>query len=482
MRTHPVIAAFRKSLIEAGLARADAGLLLAVSGGSDSMALLVAACHVRRILRISGPFEVMTIDHGLRPEAAEEARFVGEAARGLGVPFHGARIRLVRSARGSLEERARMVRYRLLAARAAKVGADAVLVAHTADDQAETVLHNLLRGSIVAGLGGMPLLRLLRGRPPIALLRPFLRCTRESLRAFLRASGVAWREDPSNLSVDFTRNRIRHVLLPLLASEFNPDVVSGLARLAGRSRAVDAFLRDDAGALLRDLELARSGSALSLSVGPLADLHAIRLFYLLCAAVGRLDARLPALRWSDLEAVEAALRSGVRRPVVLSAGVTLRRVRDRVILEKPSSAHRAVFRAVELSMPGDTALESLEADISALVIPRDHFDLDAFLATKSRFEEAFDFDRVGRPLFVRAPRSGDRFHPLGGEPRALGSFLKSQRIGARERSKHPLVASGDSVVWVVGVRPSHPARITKDTRRVLLLAWRARSARAAGFP
>ena len=232
MRSARVVQAVRRALCDTALRRKDAGMLLGVSGGGDSVAMLASTVEVRRMLGMTGPFEAMTIDHGLRPASADEAAFVGNLADDLGVPFHSTRVRVRRRPGESLEEAARRVRYDRLARRARRIGADAILLGHTADDQAETVLLNLLRGSVVTGLGGIPPVRRLSPKSSLLLVRPLLGCSRDQLRRYLARRKLTWCEDESNLSLDFTRNRVRHVLLDLVRREFNPEIVAGLCRLS----------------------------------------------------------------------------------------------------------------------------------------------------------------------------------------------------------------------------------------------------------
>jgi tRNA(Ile)-lysidine synthase len=205
------------------------GVLLAVSGGPDSTALLIMAA---KWAGAGGapPIGVATVDHGLRPEAAAEAREVGEHARRRGFEHH-----LIawpgEKPTSRLQERAREARYRLLAERAAAIGADHIVTAHHADDQAETVLFRLLRGSGVGGLRGM---EPLASRGGVTLARPLLKLRKRDLVAYCRREGEAFIEDPTNSDPRYARTRMRR-LTALLADEgFGPDEIRRLARRAAR--------------------------------------------------------------------------------------------------------------------------------------------------------------------------------------------------------------------------------------------------------
>jgi tRNA(Ile)-lysidine synthase len=217
------------------------GLVLAVSGGPDSTALLVLAARWAKRLKRAPRLIAVTIDHGLRPEAAREAATVKELARRLGVPHRTLRWR-GRKPRTGLQEAARYARYTLLAQIATRARFAHILTAHTLDDQAETVLFRLARGSGLFGLAGMahaaPLP--LNGVREIFLVRPLLHLPKARLVATLQAARIAYAEDPSNRDPRFTRARLR-TLMPALARE-GLDA-RGLARLAARLRRAESTIQ-----------------------------------------------------------------------------------------------------------------------------------------------------------------------------------------------------------------------------------------------
>ncbi|HUT88592.1 MAG TPA: tRNA lysidine(34) synthetase TilS [Thermoguttaceae bacterium] len=218
----------------------DVTVLLAVSGGPDSVALVRAMTTLKGDGR--GRLLAAHVNHQLRGDDSEaDEAFVVELCRGLGLPceVHRAQVeQLAADSSDGLEAAARSVRYELLGQAGCRVGARYVVTAHTADDQAETILHRILRGTGIAGLSGIA-----RARPlgPATLIRPLLGLRRVQLLGYLDDLGQAYRVDASNVDTRFTRNRIRHDLLPELAARFNPGVVDALLRLgslAGEVRAV----------------------------------------------------------------------------------------------------------------------------------------------------------------------------------------------------------------------------------------------------
>jgi len=204
-------------------------VVVAVSGGADSTALLRVLLALRAELRLT--IHVAHFNHLLRTDADADAAFVAEMSRDLGLPYHegrGAAREHAERTKRSLEDAARHLRYAFLTSVAARAGAEAVATGHTLDDQAETVLMRLLRGTGAHGLVGIPPVRAHGG---VRVIRPLLQVPHVVLEAVLRAHNVAWREDPTNRDHAILRNRVRHVLLPLLEG-YNPDVRRTLSRLA----------------------------------------------------------------------------------------------------------------------------------------------------------------------------------------------------------------------------------------------------------
>jgi len=227
----------------------DVTVLLAVSGGADSVALLRAMCALGG--SGSGRIVAAHLNHGLRGEQSDaDEAFVVDLCRRLGVHCEVGRGQVAQLADqqgDGLEAAARQARYRFLAERAGRIGARFVATAHTADDQAETILHHILRGT---GLRGLSAMRRVRRLGPAVLIRPLLEFRRSELRTYLEELGQPFRRDPSNADLRLTRNRIRHNLLPHLAANFNPRVVEALlrlGRLAGEAQGVLAGLADGLG-------------------------------------------------------------------------------------------------------------------------------------------------------------------------------------------------------------------------------------------
>ncbi len=254
------------------------GMVVAVSGGPDSVALLRALVQVRSALPVGGrhfplgPLVIAHLNHQLRGTESDadeafvrdlHARLAAQGDAGLLLRCGRADVAAqARMERANLESVARRLRYAWLADVAGELSSPWVATGHTADDQAETVLHRLMRGAGLRGLSGIAARRPLRGR--IEVLRPLLRVTRAEVLAYLEAHGQPYRQDSSNWNRAYTRNRIRHDLLPYLTKQYNPNLVEGLCRLAEHAAEVSRHAEQQAAALVAAAERPRAGSLLVL--------------------------------------------------------------------------------------------------------------------------------------------------------------------------------------------------------------------------
>lgn len=241
----------------------DRTVAVAVSGGADSVALLWALARLRAAGR--GRLVVAHFNHQLRGRESDvDAAFVVELARrlGLGVELGAADEDPIDKpaqdgGRHRSEADARTARYRFLLGAAERVGARYLATAHTADDQAETILHRLIRGAGLEGLSGMSRSRVLS--PAVTLMRPMLSIRRSEVESYLRSLGQDWRDDATNRETRFTRNRIRHELLPRLAADYNPAIVEALLRLGQQASAAGEIVRSAARRLLDRANFAPGG-------------------------------------------------------------------------------------------------------------------------------------------------------------------------------------------------------------------------------
>lgn len=321
-----------QALIEATHPPRGATLLVAVSGGPDSVALLTAVDAFNRRRRAGWSSQVAHFNHRLRGAAADaDERFVARLAERLGLKLTIGRAPRASKRRAASEESARQLRLAFLLRVAKRVRASAVLLAHHADDQAETVLHHVLRGSGLRGLAGMDATRPLAPGADAVLVRPMLDVSRADVTAYLAARGETFCRDATNDQLDRTRNRIRHGLLPLLEAEFNPQVRAALCRLGRQARWASELLQDAARNALPDVLRRRSKSAWLLDAAELSKRPMLVRTQLLVTALQALGAGLQEVRFEHLCRAAALADPGRGgRIVELPAGVTATRVGDAV--------------------------------------------------------------------------------------------------------------------------------------------------------
>jgi tRNA(Ile)-lysidine synthase len=437
-------------------------ILVAVSGGADSLALL-------HFLHEQGyPLLVAAFNHQLREGAAAEVDFVRKVAEGLGVPFVSGSGKVAEHAEEqglSLEEAARELRYRFLFDEARKAGAQAVATGHTADDQAETVLMHFVRGAGLSGLKGMPARVILPSfDPDIPIVRPLLGWTRAETEARCREAQLQPRNDPTNADTLYFRNRLRHELLPIL-EQYNPHIRQALAKTA-------LALQGDY-ELLNELTQSAWQSALSAEGAGYIGFD-----------LGKLQAMSPALRRNlfrkaafqlcpgerDID-FEALKRAAGLKPADLAGGLKTTVEPGRIYLLKenaalPSESWPQVEGRIVLT-PGRFALgagwmlvceetdgENLQAEARANTDP-----LTAWLA-------------AGPGVSIRAARSGDRFEPLGMARQTikLADLFVNLKILKRLRPRWPVVCVGEEIAWVVGLRLAEGFKIRAETNRAIKIS------------
>jgi len=447
--------------------KAGERVLVAVSGGPDSSALLLILARLRPQLGVE--LSVAHFDHMLRGrgEAAEDETFVRGLAGALTIAVvcgRGDVAARARRARESVEEAARHLRYAFLGRQAKSLGAGVIGLGHSRDDRAETVLLHLLRGSGLDGLVAMrPRSPWPIGRGP-EVARPLLELCRDETERYCREAGITPRQDPTNEMLIATRNRIRHQLLPSLR-QFNPRVEEALVRLADAAAADVAYL--EAAAEEAWVRLARKEKGgISFPRRDLAEMHPALVARVLRRAVCHLARGTPV----DLEAVHVEVilsnlgrpRGRYSLPHGLTAALDSRSVR--IIRGQPPSPQGVPQTA--LAVPGRTRVGRwiVEAQVVPLPAQPERVEpLEAFL----------DADGVAGGLIVRSRRPGDRLRPLGlGGEKKLQDLLVDAKVALEERDLVPLVCAGWGIAWVVGHRIDERAALTETSSRALHLRFR----------
>src|SRR5438093_4697064 len=421
-------------------------VLVAVSGGADSVALLHLLSGLAADWRLR--LHVLHVDHQLRAESAADADFVRALGARLGIPVDVATVAVDR--RGSLEAAARSARYAALEACATRIGAERIALGHTADDQAETVLMRLVQGAGVRGLSGIPPVR-------GAIIRPLIELRRSALEPELERAGLAWVEDASNRDPKFLRNRIRHELLPLLSDSYNPEIATALVRLSSLARETVGALDRAAEAELDRLAVWGDRAA-TLRLEALRALPRPVAAEVLRQAAARLGSRAPLRAWAHRGLKRVLAPAPPRRPFRLG-GVRVEVSGDRIrVGTQPAPA----LPPRTLTVPGRVALPEIGRALEARLLPA-----AGYVLPRSADCVAFDAAGCPRSLLVRGRRRGDRFVAFGAGERRLKSLLIDAGVPRWDRNRLPLVEAGGEILWVAGVRRAAAAPITAATQEVL---------------
>jgi tRNA(Ile)-lysidine synthase len=469
-----------------GLFAGAGGILLAVSGGADSIALL----HILESLRANGLLSAKLIcahvNHQLRgSESDGDERFVVEQATRLAMPVvtRAVDVRACAKAhRLSLETAARQLRLAALSDIAKAQECTWVATGHQKNDNAETVIQRLHRGTGVRGLAGIwPARRFGDG---LWLARPMLDLSRAEILAYLGGKSVSWREDHTNVDPAYTRNYIRHKLLPALQRDAHMSLADQLSELAASARKLYQRIQRDAEKTAAELTQSSEGKTV-ISVAGLAALPEPVAAEMMRLALVGLGCSEENLKQDHYERLLQLARSPVGgKMITLPEGFTARREYEKVIFTAPrqdarpaglASASRQITESrpydgegMPLQIPGQTQFAGWR--IEASILDRETLSAGQIKGDKSPFCEYFDFDRIRQPVVVRFRCAADRFWPLGlaGEKK-LGKFLTAAKVPREVRADILVFADRERIVWVCPVRIAETAKVTEQTQRVLML-------------
>ena len=426
------------NMIEAG-----SQVIVGISGGGDSVCLLFLLSKYQK----RRPFHLLGIhvNHGIRgQEALRDQEYAKKLCERLGVPFTVYTYSvpaIAQQEKRSLEEAGRMVRRRAFEEKAASLGKKAVIaLAHHENDNAETVLHNLIRGTKAAGMGGIrPIQEIGEG---VAYIRPLLKVTREEIETYLRQQKIPWMTDSTNQELEYTRNRIRHKILPEM-EKINPKAVSHIAQAADTFQAIEEYLTGQADMLYREyVEQRENGYWIRKELFLEKEL--------MQSYVIRMVLERAADKKQDLTAfhVESILSLGKGRTgasVSLPGGVLASQVYGDLYVRLPDS--------------GEAPLKELELDI---------FPWENQQIPEKTYTKWFDYDKIKSSLEIRHRKPGDFLTVTeAGGKKKLKDYMIDCKIPREERENLTLLADAGHILWIVGYRISQYYKVTSQTKTVL---------------
>jgi tRNA(Ile)-lysidine synthase len=452
-----------KTIRRFGMVKPGERVLVAVSGGADSVALLL--CLQRLAARLKITVTAAHLNHRLRgAESDADEQFVRKlcARHGIDLIAESACVKEKAAAlRQNLEEAAREARYDFLRRAARQVGADRIAVGHTLNDQAETVLMRFFRGSGAAGISAI--------HPVVdgVIVRPLLETGRAEVLRYLKSLRIRHREDSSNRDLELRRNRLRNKWIPQLARDFNPRLLETLAREAALARETSDFLEQVSLAEYRRLRAPVRGG-ISLPAKEIAELNPLMKKLVCRHALREVRGSLRGITTRHIEAVLGLCRTGQSGKVSeLPGGTTVaRRFKNVAVLQhRPEAGPSFEYR---LELPGRCAVPEAGMEI---VASEGKNEENGGNRVASPFSSVWlDRDLLPKTLLVRSRQPGDRYGGAG--HRKVKKMLIDARIDLQARSTLPVVAVKDAVVWIPGFKPARRYAARSDSFRCILLQAR----------
>ncbi len=439
-------------------------VLIALSGGPDSVCLLYILKNLNEGIRLD--LHALYVNHGLRPEeAVREIEFCKNLCAMLNLPFLTKCIDVkfyAKEKKLNIQEAARELRYRVFEETARELDAQKIALGHTADDQAETLLMRLLRGTGPAGLSGIPPVR---GK----FIRPLIEVQRKEIEQYLGEERVDFIVDSSNLKRDYLRNEIRLSLMPRI-KEINPNIIDTLSRTASIFREEERYFEILVAKALMKLMSRKTNSRIELFLSPLAAMEKIILRRTLRKAIGETTG-LRGINFIHIEDIIELVRRGKAGDrLYLPHGIRAIKDYSTLILTSDPPVKLDTYT---MEVPGEMVLKEAGSLIRATIQESQELEEKYLTSTlESRLSTAavFDADRLIFPLAVRPRKEGDFFYPLGfGKKKKIQDFFVDEKVPRDERDAIPLIVSGENIIWVIGYRGDERFKVTDETKRVLRL-------------
>ena len=446
-------------------------VLVCVSGGPDSMALLYLMASLRGCYNIT--LCAAHLDHMLRGrESAGDADFVKKAALTLNIPVTCESIdvkRAVLASKMSVEETAREIRYDFYKRAAEKLNANRIATGHTMDDQAETVLMRFIKGSGSLGLSGIPYKR---RTGEFQIIRPLLDVTRKSIEHYLEEHGIPSRTDASNFETFYFRNKIRHLLIPLLEKDFNPRIKENLSNIAENLSDEFNYLNNKASVLFKRLA-ADTKAGIKIRIKELLKRHVVLQRLIIRQIICKLRGGLKGIKYRHWKAVKSLLSCEEGAGIDLPGRIKVVKRQGQLIFTSKhiGPKYKTKFKkTAKLRVQGKTVIPELGIKIAANIVKSaPHFKK----GEKNKKTEYIDGNTVRHFLKVRTKRKGDRMKPLGMKSnKKLHDIFVDEKVPYETRDTIPLIIAGNKIVWIVGIKMSDDYKITKGTRRIIKLTAR----------
>ena len=435
-------------------------IVIAFSGGIDSTALM----HILNLLKGKLKIKLFAahLNHKIRGrDAGLDAEFARKTAAKLKIPILIDDFDVPSFAKRNklnLEDAARRIRYEFLERAAAKFGADRIALAHNADDNIETFLMRLIRGTGMKGLEGIPPVR-------DKIIRPLIEVYRADIEKYLKSKKISARLDRTNIDVKYLRNRVRRDLIPAL-SNYNPNIKEQILKTISTAQTINSFIHDQAIKELKSMLTLKTGSEIRLDIKKLNGADPTLKGEILRLAIEHVKKDLEDIYFVHIDDILSQLSKNRAEVDLPGVYVTVKNGMITISRTRPHKIETAQFLH-SLQVPGEITDKDGGFVIEADVI--DPIPLSR-LRAKDPYRAYLDYDKIAKPLIVRNRRAGDVFSPLGlkGKKKLQDIFVDG-KLDIDKRDSIPVIEDGKKIVWVVGYRMSEEAKVTSSTKKIVML-------------
>lgn len=439
----------------------DDNIVLGLSGGPDSMALLYVLIAIKE--KIDFSIFIAHVNHGVRgKDALKDEEFVKNLANSLKLPFFSKRVDMVKTARLegiSQEEAGRKLRYGFFREIIKTIGKGKIAVAHNKDDQAETLLMRIIRGTGIDGLKGMDY-------KIDDIIRPILNIYRFEIEDYIKHKGIETVLDKTNLQSIYTRNKVRLELIPYIENNFNPNLIDTLFRLSENAARDIDLLNKVTDERYKSLVKERTSSKVLFEYKFYEnELKAIKA-RVIRKAILELNKNLQGIEEVHiLSVIELFDKRETGKSIDLPFNIRARVSYDDLIIEKEVINEELPSQDKSFNLQlGENIIQEYGLEIKLEIIKPEEVDFK----NKAENIQYFDFDKVKGKIAIRSRKDGDSFHPFGMKGRKkLKDFFIDEKIARNLRDTIPLLVDKESIIWVIGYRTSETYKIDKDTSKVL---------------
>ncbi len=446
-------------------------VLVAISGGADSVALLKALVQLKQAGVIVVKLAAGHVNHNLRGRQSDgDSEFVSELGAKLGVEVLTRSVDTAAYAKAnklSIETAGRDLRFDALCEMCSEAGAEAIVTAHHKDDNAETMIHRLVRGTGLRGLGGIWPRK--EFGENVEVVRPLLCVGRKDIEKYCNDNDLTWRTDRTNAETIYTRNKIRHLLLPAVQKDCKGDLAEKLFELSLNAQKLCAKVEIRAIKAIENITIESDSGSVVVNrkdLSRLDRLTAVEVVRRVLTSMGSGERDLMQEHFNRVLALASANSSG--KVIELPNGFAVKAEYDRVMFYKNQKAKKRCQIPLVVGVPGVTVARDVK--IEAKVLDASECNVEKFKKDKDSNVEWFDLEKIKGDIKVRSRKEGDKFRPIGGGgEKRIGKFLTADKVPGEMRDKVLVIEDEKKIIWLAPIRASEQTKVVASTKKVLVI-------------